>query len=386
MFHTIQNRISDKENKVEGNMKRVRVLEIIGKRPVGGVGTVMLNYQNYIDAEKVQMDYLIFGEETEIFDEKVKALGSNVFVYPALSGSQMGRTKAYLEEFFSVHALDYDVVHLHAPTIAFLAFPIIAKYGIKHRIVHSHATLYAESRVKAIRNRILWALAKGKITDRIGCSKAAGDFLFGKEDFTVLKNAIAYEDYLYNEAMRKQIREIENAEEKLVVGNVGRFSLQKNQTFLIEIFAKIKELHPNSVLWLLGDGELRTEIEEKIKSLGLESSVKLFGMVSNPKDYYQAMDVMVMPSLFEGLPMVGVEAQASGLPCVFADTITREVDVVGCPYISLGASTEEWAKAVVTVAKLGKRRSYPKELDELGFNIKLEAKRLEELYLSKIRN
>ena len=386
MFHTIPNRISDKENKVEGNMKRVRVLEIIGKRPVGGVGTVMLNYQNYIDAEKVQMDYLIFGEETEIFDEKVKALGSNVFVYPALSGSQMGRTKAYLEEFFSVHALDYDVVHLHAPTIAFLAFPIIAKYGIKHRIVHSHATLYAESRVKAIRNRILWALAKGKITDRIGCSKAAGDFLFGKEDFTVLKNAIAYEDYLYNEAMRKQIREIENAEEKLVVGNVGRFSLQKNQTFLIEIFAKIKELHPTSVLWLLGDGELRTEIEEKIKSLGLESSVKLFGMVSNPKDYYQAMDVMVMPSLFEGLPMVGVEAQASGLPCVFADTITREVDVVGCPYISLGASTEEWAKAVVTVAKLGKRRSYPKELDELGFNIKLEAKRLEELYLSKIRN
>ena len=363
-------------------MKRVRVLEIIGKRPVGGVGTVMLNYQKYIDAGKVQMDYLIFGDEPEQFDEGVKALGSQVFLYPALSGSQMGRTKAYLEEFFSAHALEYDVVHLHAPTIAFLAFPIVAKYGIKHRIVHSHATLYAESRIKAIRNHILWALAKGKITDRIGCSKAAGDFLFGKEEFIVLKNSIAYEDFLYNEKVRKQIREQEGAEEKLIVGNAGRFSLQKNQTFLIEIFAKIKELHPNSVLWLLGDGELRTEIEEKIKAFGLESSVKLFGMVSNPKDYYQAMDVMVMPSLFEGLPMVGVEAQASGLPCVFADTITREVDVVGCPYISLEASTEEWAKAAITVAKLGKRRSYPAELDELGFNIKLEAKRLEELYLS----
>ena len=367
-------------------MKKVRVLEIIGKRPVGGVGTVMLNYQNYINAEKVQMDYLIFGEDTEVFDEKVKALGSKVYVYPALSGSQMGRTKAYLEDFFAEHAVEYDVVHLHAPTIAFLAFPIVAKYGIKHRIVHSHATLYAESRIKAIRNRILWALAKGKITDRIGCSKAAGDFLFGKEDFTVLKNAIAYEDYLYNATVRNQVRELENVEEKLVIGNVGRFSLQKNQTFLIEIFAKIKELHPDSVLWLLGDGELRTEIEEKVKSFGLEGSVKLFGMVSNPKDYYQAMDVMVMPSLFEGLPMVGVEAQASGLPCVFADTITREVDVVGCPYISLDAPLEEWAKATITVAKLGKRRSYPKELDELGFNIKLEAKRLEELYLSKLGN
>lgn len=367
-------------------MKKVRVLEIIGKRPVGGVGTVMLNYQTYIDAEKVQMDYLIFGEESEEFDEKIKALGSKVFSYPALSGSQMGRTKTYLEEFFSEHAGEYDVVHLHAPTIAFLAFPIVAKYGIKHRIVHSHATLYAESKIKAIRNRILWALAKGKITDRIGCSKAAGSFLFGKEEFVVLKNAIAYDDFLYSQEVREQIRKQENVENKLVVGNVGRFSLQKNQTFLIEIFAKIKEIYPNSMLWLLGDGELREQIEEKIEELGLPDSVKLFGMVSNPKDYYQAMDVMVMPSLFEGLPMVGVEAQASGLPCVFADTITREVDVVGCPYISLDAPVEEWAKAAVDVTKFSKRRSYQAELDELGFNIKLEAKRLEELYLAKIKS
>lgn len=363
-------------------MKKVRVLEIIGKRPVGGVGTVMLNYQKYIDAEKVQMDYLIFGEESEQFDESVKALGSKVYMYPALSGSQMGRTKAYLEKFFSVHASEYDVVHLHAPTIAFLAFPIAAKYGIKHRIVHSHATLYAESKVKAIRNRILWALAKGKITHRIGCSKAAGDFLFGKEEFIVLKNAIAYEDFLYHEEIRNQVRKQEGAEDKLVVGNAGRFSIQKNQTFLIEIFAKIKELYPNSVLWLLGDGELRAEIEEKIKVFGLESSVKLFGMVSNPKDYYQAMDVMVMPSLFEGLPMVGVEAQASGLPCVFSDAITREVDVAGCLHISLEETAEEWAEAAIIVAKSIKRRSYSAELDELGFNIRLEAKRLEELYLS----
>lgn len=366
-------------------MKKVRVLEIIGKRPVGGVGTVMLNYQTYINAEKVQMDYLIFGDTPEVFDEKVKEMGSKVFLYPALSGRQMGRTKAYLEEFFSDHEGEYDVVHLHAPTIAFLAFPIIEKHGIQHRIIHSHATLYAENKIKAIRNKILWALAQGKITDRIGCSKAAGDFLFGKSEFTVLKNAIAYEAYLYDENTRQQIREQQNVEGKLVVGNAGRFSLQKNQIFLIEIFAKIKELHPDSVLWLLGDGELREQIETKVKQFGISDSVTLFGMVSNPKDYYQAMDVMVMPSLFEGLPMVGVEAQASGLPCVFADTITREVDVVGCPYISLEASVKEWAEAAIRMAQLKERRSYPEELDALGFNIKLEAKRLEELYLNKIK-
>lgn len=365
-------------------MKKARVLEIIGKRPVGGVGTVMLNYQNYIDVEKVQMDYLIFGEEAELFDEQVKALGSKVYMYPPLSGRQMGRTKAYLEQFFAEHEGEYDIVHLHAPTIAFLAFPIIAKHGIKHRIIHSHATLYAENKVKAVRNKILWALAKGKITDRIGCSKAAGDFLFGNDDFVVLKNAIAYENYLYDEEVRASLRKEMQVEDKIVVGNVGRFSQQKNQIFLIEIFAKIKELHPDSVLWLLGDGELRSDIEAKIQAFGLQDSVKLFGMVKNTRDFYQAMDVMVMPSLFEGLPMVGVEAQASGLPCVFADTITREVDVVGCPYLSLQETTEVWAKAAIDMANIKERRSYPRELDALGFNIKLEAKRLEEFYLEKI--
>ena len=365
-------------------MKKARVLEIIGKRPVGGVGTVMLNYQKYVDAEKVQMDYLIFGEEAESFDESVKALGSKVYMYPALSGSQMGRTKAYLEDFFALHATEYDIVHLHAPNIAFLAFPIIAKHGITHRIIHSHATLYAESKIKAIRNKILWILAQGKITDRIGCSKAAGDFLFGKEEFIVLKNAIAYEDYLYDEAVREMVRTRENAVDKLIVGNVGRFSQQKNQTFLIEIFAKIKEMHPNSEFWLVGDGETRSEIEDRIKTFRLEEDVRLFGMVNNTKELYQAMDVMVMPSLFEGLPMVGVEAQASGLPCVFADTITKEVDIVGCPYIALEADTNEWANAAIEISKAKERRSYPAELDALGFNIKLEAKRLEELYLSKL--
>lgn len=365
-------------------MEKVRVLEIIGKRPVGGVGTVMLNYQEHMDAGKVQMDYLIFGEEQERFDKKVKALGSQVFVYPALSGRQMGRTKQYLEEFFSKHAKEYDIVHLHAPTIAFLAFPIAEKYGIRHRIVHSHATLYAENKIKAVRNRILWALAKGKSTDCIACSYAAGAFLFKKQAFTVLKNAIVCEDYFYDQTLRQKVREREGVTEKLVIGNVGRFSQQKNQTFLVEIFAEIKKRYKDSELWLLGDGVLHGEIEDKIKTLGLTEQVRLFGMVSNPKEFYQAMDVMVMPSLFEGLPMAGVEAQASGLPCVFSDAITKEVDIVGCLYLSLQTAPALWAETAIEAAKRKARRSYQKELDEMGFNIKREAKRLEDFYLSKL--
>ena len=135
-------------------MREAHVLEIIGKRPVGGVGTVMLNYQRHMNMERVQMDYLIFGEQEETFDKEVKKLGSRVYTYPALSGRQMRQTRKYFEQFFSEHHSEYDIVHLHAPYIAFLCLPVAAKYGISHRIVHSHATVYAESKGKAVRNRM----------------------------------------------------------------------------------------------------------------------------------------------------------------------------------------------------------------------------------------
>ena len=366
-------------------MREARVLEIIGKRPVGGVGTVMLNYQRHMNMERVQMDYLIFGEQEETFDKEVKKLGSRVYIYPALSGRQMRQTKKYFEQFFSEHHSEYDIVHLHAPYIAFLCLPVAAKYGISHRIVHSHATVYAESKGKAVRNRMLWSISQKYITDRIGCSQAAGAFLFGKRDYTVLKNAICCDEYAYNEAARNEIRTQYEAKDKLVIGNVGRFSQQKNQMYLVDIFSEIQKIHKDSVLWLVGDGELRPQIEEKIKQLGLINSVKIFGMVDNTGELYQAMDVMVMPSLFEGLPMTGVEAQACGLPCVFSDTITREVDVMGSPFLSLEESKAEWAKTAVRAAgrykESGKaRRSFGKELAEHGFDIRVEAGRLEEMY------
>jgi glycosyltransferase involved in cell wall biosynthesis len=361
----------------------VHVLEIIGKRPVGGVGTVMLNYQKFIDADKIHMDYLIFGETKEVFDDKVKVLGSKVYTYPALSGRQMGRTKKYLDEFFCEHQGEYEIVHLHAPYIAGMVFAAAKKNGVAQRIVHSHATLYAESKVRAVRNRILWMLSQRNITERIGCSEAAGEFLFRDKPYTVLKNAIDCDAYLYDEALRDQVRRREGIPEGcLVIGNVGRFSPQKNQTYLIDLFAAVKEKEPDSVLWLVGDGELRSQIEDKIREHGLQDDVRMFGMTDRTRELYLAMDVMVMPSLYEGLPMVGVEAQASGLPCVLSDAITREVDIAEAVYLPLTADTKVWADAILAAGRRGGRCSRQKQLDELGFNIKIEAKRLETLYRS----
>lgn len=374
----------------------VHVLEVIGKRPVGGVGTVMLNYQKYINEEKVQMDYLIFGEESELFDRQVEKLGSKVYLYPALSGLHMSKTKKYMEKFLIEHMDYYDIIHLHAPNMAFLIFPVAKKYGITTCIVHSHATLYAENKVKAIRNQILWEFGKraGRKVNLqlIGCSDAAGKFLFKNKKYLVLKNAIEKDAYCYDEQLREIIRKQELVEkgwneDTLVVGNVGRMSQQKNQIFLIDIFKQVKMMWPNSVLWLVGDGEKRAEIEQKVKDAHLEADVQFFGMIDNTKELYQAMDVMVMPSLFEGLPMVGVEAQASGLPCVLSDTITTEVDIANATYLSLKDEPAVWAEAVIKEGMrytTGKdiRRSYGEELDKLGFNIEIEAKRLEDFYVN----
>lgn len=209
-------------------MREAHVLEIIGKRPVGGVGTVMLNYQRHMNMERVQMDYLIFGEQEETFDKEVKKLGSRVYTYPALSGRQMRQTRKYFEQFFSEHHSEYDIVHLHAPYIAFLCLPVAAKYGISHRIVHSHATVYAESKGKAVRNRMLWSISQKYIP--IGSdARRQQERSFWQKRLYCVKNAICCDEYAYNETARNEIRTQYQAKDKLVIGNVGRFSQQKTR-------------------------------------------------------------------------------------------------------------------------------------------------------------
>ncbi len=220
---------------------------------------------------------------------------------------------------------------------------------------------------------------KYKSNVNFACSTEAGIYLFGKKrKFEFIPNAIDLEKFEYNEQTRKEIRKELDLEGKLVIGNVGRFNLQKNHSFLLDIFNEIVKKNKDSILLLIGTGELEENIKQKIKELKLEKRVKLLGVRKDVNKLYQAMDIFLMPSLFEGLPLTGVEAQASKLKCYFADTITKEVIISNnVKFLSLKLTPEQWADKIVQDAKYERNNV---EILNQDFNIKILAKNMEEKY------
>lgn len=365
----------------------IRILHVLGSRPTGGVGAFLYNYHQYIDKSKVQFDYLMFSDfKSGDYDEKVKKLGGRVYVLPALKHKRLLLLHDLLIQFFAKHASEYNIVHLHTANLAFLVLKVAKKYGIEVRIIHAHATVYSEKYLwKSWRNKVLWYIGKKYATNYCACSKAAGEFYYGKEAVNsglakIVPNAIDLEKYKFNKETRDKIRKSLNIENKFVIGHIGRMSPLKNQIFLLKIFADLKRLNNNTVLLIIGDGPLRKQLEEEIIKLNLVNSIILLGVRNDVPNFLTAMDVFVLPSLFEGLGIVVMEAQASGLKCILSDKVPVETNMGGAEYISLTTSSIEWAKRILNVKFLEKRESYIKNLEENGYSIKLAVKDLEEYY------
>lgn len=367
--------------------RKVRILNIIGKRPTGGVGAVVYNYQSHFTNKNLYIDYMIFSDnDEEDFDRKVKELGSNVYIMPELRYLRIFDLYKKINNFFRENAYKYDAIHLHSPNIGFLCYPIAKRYGIKNLISHSHATMYSDKKINAIRNLILCLPLKKWANIYFSCSVAAANFLYGEKfvkngKVKILNNAIDCNRFKFNKDIRKELRSEMNINDKFVIGNIGRFSKQKNHSFIIDIFMKIREKNDNSLLLLVGDGELLEEMKLKVKEYNLEKDVLFLGTRDDVQNLLQVMDVFLLPSLYEGLPVVGVEAQAAGLPCVMSDTITKEVDINNVKYISLDKSAEVWAEETLKIYENFKREDQIKKIRLSGFDIELEAKKLESFYI-----
>ena len=304
-------------------MKPIRVLQIVPNMQQGGLENFIMNIYRNIDRQKVQFDFLVHYHRRQFFDDEIEKLGGMIYRFSLRDDNNIIKYIIELNKFYKKHK-EYKVIHCHMSSIGFINFLIAKKNGIKIRIAHSHNSS-TDKTIKGRIKRIMMLPYKYVSTLNYACSNDAGKYLYGNKKFEVIPNAIDTKNFEYNESFRKEIRDKLKLGNKLVIGNVGRFNLQKNHFFLIDIFYNIYNINKNAVLLLVGKGELENTIKEKVNKLGLEKCVYFLGIRSDINKIYQGMDIFLMPSLFEGLPLTGIEAQMSKLKCFFSDNITKEV-------------------------------------------------------------
>lgn len=363
----------------------IRIAQIIGKWLGGGVEAVVMNYYRHIDHSKVQFDFICDDDSTNIPYDEIEKLGGKVILIPPYQ-----KVFKYQKELRRVlRDGKYKIVHSHINTLS--VFPLYAakKVGVPVRIAHSHSTTNKKEWKKNLLKQVLRPFSKKYATNYMCCSELAGRWLFGdkaydEEKVYLLNNAIDLDKFKYDKKIRdKKRKELGIKEDTIVIGHIGRFVAQKNHTFLIDIFNQFHKKEKNSILLLAGQGPLQEEIKNKVRELGLDDSVRFLGQRNDANELYQAFDVFLLPSLYEGLPVVGVEAQASGLLCFFSDDMTKETKVLDSTvFMSLSNTSEEWTGEILTNLKDYKRINTKNEVSDNGFDIEIEARKLEKYYIN----
>lgn len=363
--------------------KPLTIAHIMGKWVGGGVESVVMNYYRHINRENIQFDFICDDDSTNIPYDEITKLGGRVLI---IAGYQ--KLFQYQKELYQLLKNNhYQIIHSHINTMSVFPLRIAKKVNVPIRIAHSHSTTNKKEVKKNLMKQLLRLLSKVYANEYMCCSEYAGRWLFGKkfydqEKVYLLNNAIDLNKFIYNEAIREQKRKEWNFnKDTIVIGHVGRFVEQKNHGFLIDIFYEIHQLNPNSVLLLAGQGPLLAKMQKKVLQLGLENSVFFLGQRTDIHELYQSFDVFLLPSLYEGLPVVGVEAQASGLLCVFSDNMTQETKVLNSTiFLSLQDDEKKWAKELLNRQKEFVRKNTEKELSMNHFNIVQEASLLEQKY------
>ena len=360
-------------------MNQLRVLQVVTHMERGGLESMLMNYYRYIDREKIQFDFLVHRQDRAAFDDEIESLGGKIYRLPRL----VPWSKSYLSAlncFFDEHP-EYKVIHVYQDCLSSAILKVAAQHNVPVRVAHSHSANQDKNLKYPIK---LWykRFIPQYATNLFACGKDSGDWMFGGAPFQIINNAIDVETYAYNPTKRQEMRRQLGLENEITIGHVGRFNQPKNHPFLLDIFAVLLKKEPNAILLLVGGGGGMSQIREKEQKLGIAEHVHFLGVRSDVADLMQAMDIFVLPSLYEGLPVTMVEAQAAGLPCIISDKIPPEcilteglVDVM-----PLSASPGAWAEKILA------KRAIPRtdrraEIAVHGFDITTEAVKLQEFYL-----
>lgn len=356
----------------------VRVLQVVTHMNRGGLETMIMNYYRNIDREQIQFDFLVHRQERADYDDEIEKLGGKIYRLPRLN--PFGRTyRRKLNQFFLEHP-EYTVIHVHQDCMSSVVLKIATKYGVSTKIAHSHCA----SQDKNLKY-LLKTYYKRQIPQYadylFACGNAAGEWMFEGAKFEVLNNAIEASEYKPDIKKRWEVRtQLGIDANTFLVGHVGRFDYQKNHMFLLDIFDEISK-RKNAKLLLIGDGNLRRQIEEKIEEKDLKNRVVLLGVRNDVAALLQAMDVFVFPSNYEGLPVTLIEAQAAGLPCVISDKVSLEckkTDLI--QQVALSEGINIWAEKVINAKTTEKKDTY-EEIKASGYDIQENAKRVQQFYL-----
>lgn len=358
----------------------IRVLQVVTYMGRGGLETMLMNYYRNIDRDKVQFDFLTHRDERWDYDDEIESLGGKIYHLPKLNPFSKSYLNA-LDKFFKEHK-EYQIVHCHQDCLSGVVLKVAKKNGVRFTIAHSHNANQDKNLKYLI--KLFEKRKVAKYADKLfACGDEAGRWMFNTDNFEVLNNAIDTDLYTYNKEKADKVKKEFDIENKFVVGHVGRFNPQKNHEFLIDVFNEVQKIKEDSVLMLVGDGDLRLEIEQKVRGLGIENKVIFTGVRSDVNDLMQGMDVFLFPSLYEGLPVTMVEAQASGLKCIISDKVPLECKMTeNVLVVKLEESPQKWAEEVLKYEKY-ERKNTKEEIVKANFDIKANAKCLQEFYLNK---
>lgn len=366
----------------------IRVLHVVPSlNRAAGVARFVRNMEQYHDEERVHYDFLHHSTRNGVYmhdrryDEELKASGCEVFTVN-YANDDLRRFMREVHEAFARVGSTYDIVHCHMPNAAFCVLREAEQCGVRNRVLHSHLNNSSDQFLHRLRNMPLNAIGKRYATDRIACSEDAGHFLFGSKPFEVINNGIPLNRFAFSFDTRVSLRaEFGIGESDYVIGCVGRFVKQKNYPFAVAVFRQILDVVPDARLVILGDGTDRTDLERSIAEAGVTNQVILPGVRTDANRFYSMFDVFLMPSLYEGLPVSAVEAQAAGLPCVYSTGVPRETDITGTGrFLELSDGPERWAQAVVEATCVGRLNDNPRLLEERGYSAEANAELLMQHY------
>lgn len=366
----------------------IRVLHVLGGTGLGGAESRIMDLYRQMDRGEIQFDFLVHSSAVngfledppqrtaQFYDEEIRELGGHIYVLPKFKVSNYLNYKKSVEEFFKIHR-EFRVVQGHMTSTAGIYLPIAKKNGVPITVAHSRNAGVAKG-LKGIATRFFRRNLVQKADYCFACSELAGKDVFGDEAMRlgkvkIIHNAIDAGKFTYDSRKRAEVREKLGLTEQLVIGHVGRFDYQKNHPYLIDVFNALCDKRKDAVLLLLGEGSGMENVKERCRALGIMEKVRFLGNQRQPEDYYQAMDIFLLPSFYEGLPGVLVEAQAAGLRCFVSDTVTREAEATDLvTYLSIEQPAGEWAKKIEASASYERRDTF-QMMRDAGFDVAAQA-------------